>query len=156
MKVPTVTVYKDVLFKILEDHNITPDDMSARLGYTKKHLSYAFRSSGNGTAELPVSAVVAMAALMAVKQDAITAQPKVERVAKTPEIGERIPIDDITQIRRFSAESVLRQEQTLAALNKLEKTIREVGGLLHQDLFALLKEWKPKPEPLKIGGDASK
>lgn len=138
MKTPTVTVYKDVLYKILKDHNIRADEMSIRLGYNRNYLSATFSSGGGIHAEIPTAAVVAMSALLAVKQDDITAEPsrpkpQIPASAMSAPAGDRLTKQDLDD-----------------AVERLRQTINFAANMLHNDLRALLAEWKPKePVPPK-------
>ena len=156
MKVPTVTVYKDVLYKILKDHNIQADKMSIRLGYHRNYLSAIFSNGGGIRAEIPTVAVVAMSALLAVKQDDLTAEPPKLKKEKPNISSNRLDEDEITKVRCLVAEVAVASGSMMDNIKQLDQTIKDAAQMLHQDMLALLKEWRPKPEPPKIGGDASK
>lgn len=156
MKTPTVTVYKDVLYKILKDHNIRADEMSIRLGYNRNYLSATFSNGGGIRAEIPTAAVVAMSALLAVKQDDITAGPPKLKKEK-PNVSTNFQDEDeITKIRCLVAEAAVTSDIMMNDIKRLDQTIKDAAQMLHQDMLALLKEWRLTPEPPKIGGDASK
>lgn len=156
MKTPTVTVYKDVLYKIFKDHNIQADEMSIRLGYNRNYLSAIFSNGGGIHGKIPTAAVVAMSALLAVKQDNITAEPPKLKKEKPNVSTNFLDEDEIVKIRCLVAEVAVASGIMMDDIKQLDQTIKYAAQMLHQDMLALLKEWRPKPEPPKIGGDASK
>jgi len=131
-------VYKDVLYKILKDHNIRADEMSIRLGYSRTYLSATFSNGGGIRAEIPTAAVVAMSALLAVKQEDITAAPPKPKAQAE------------TQTQPAVAANGLTKQDLDDAVERLRQTINFAANMLHNDLRALLAEWKPKePVPPK-------
>ena len=136
----TTPVYRETLFRIFEERNIGVTDMSVRLGYSKNWISGKFSEHGGEVAYFPNVALVAICSLLAVKMEDLTKEPPRAK-QKAPEAQGRQDAD---------------AGELLKAVKSLENTLREATSLLHGDLRALLAEWKPKPEQIRIGGEASK
>lgn len=141
----SVTIYKDTLYAILQAHNTTASEMSKRLGFDGSYLAQMFSKGGGEYAPFSPAVAVAICALLAIKQEDLLKAPYKPKAIPIAETRDRIP----------NANTVTK-EDLAEVVKQLDATIKAATNLLHQDLLALLKEWRPKVEPPRIGGENSK
>lgn len=112
-------VYKETLYQIEKSKGISSIDLSTALGFSKNHISQLYSKAGTkGYVDFAKPMILAICSILECSESELTDLPKSRKL-----------------------DSIISSNSSSLDIAHLEKTIKDIGFMIHEDLERLIRLW---------------